>query len=426
MRDEGISLAAPSKPHDTKGMKSLWPVPVALLLPILGACSGNDGNVGGSGSTGSLSTSSTSSTMPTSSSTGTSTGTGGNGSGYTPPVVPAACATPVVTPAATWDAPANQHFGAVEIAWDGARGAVAYAESTTPSSWDVKVQMLKADGSVDGAPVKLLAAGGSPLPVVALAMRPSALVACVEHSPANQLACAAYGGSGTPTPGFTGPGTGPSLVMGAAGFGLLYGAGIELHSQLLTDAGLASGADHVVATAQNAGFPNPVSTSNDDGYLALSVPWGSIMWRFDDQFQELEGKTIPGWLNRPSRIAGLGTTVGTVSADASQVSFRHAGSSGMVSASVKIDDVGASPVYSQVDVTRGKASFAAVWSAFEGHVGYRAIDASGSPLGTPQNVMDTAWDDNPVRIVGVADGFLVASATGSALTTIKIAHLACP
>ncbi len=405
-------------------MKSLVLAPLFFLAAGT-ACSGNDGGAGGTGSTTTaITTSNATGSTSAAGTASTSTGTGGNGNGYVPPVVAAACAAPVVTPSATWT---GLQFASVKLGWDGQRGAVAYAESKSPGEWDVKVRMLHGDGTIDGAPVSLMKATSTSAPVVSLATRPGALVVCADHVLGLQVDCVGYAGAGQPTAGLSVLiGTGPSVSIGAAGFGVVYGSGIEFHSQLLADDGAPSGADHIVATAQNAGFPNAVTTSNDDGYSALSVNWGSILWRFDNQFQEEEGHTFPGWQNKPTRIAGLGSTIGAVWPDANQVSFRIGDANDVLSTPVKIDDVGASPVYSNVDVTRGKASFAAVWSAFEGHMGYRAIDATGSPLGAPQNVMDLGWDDNPVSIAGVTDGFLVAAAAGSDNGTIKIAHLGCP
>ncbi len=391
-----------------------------FVAPVLGlvACGANDAGTGGSSGTSGTSGSATG----TSASSAT-TGAGGGGA-YVPPSVPTACAAPVVTPGATWSAPSGGRFSSLALGWDGQRAAVAYVASASPSGWSVELRMLHADGTLDGDAMHLGDAMSTPPPAITLAMHAGAVVVCMDHAAAS-VACFGYPGTGLPSSGFSTPGSGPSLATGAAGVGLVYGTGSEFHSRLLDDTGKPLGDDHVVATAQGAGAPSPILASNDDGYAALSVPWGSILWRFDRAFQEEEGHTLAGFRDRPTRIAGLGSTIGAVWPDTSEVDFRLADAGGL-GAPVKIDATWAQPVYSSVDVTRAGASFAAVWSASEGHMGYRAIDAKGAPLGAAADVMQLGWDDNPVSIIGVADGFLVGSATGPGTDTMQIAHLACP
>jgi hypothetical protein len=327
-------------------------------------------------------------------------------------------------------APAGERFFTVRLAWSGSEAALAYAESTATDAWDVKLQRLSGAGAAEGNPIPLGSSVGMFAPTISIAASISGYVACWDRAgAAGDLACVALPVGGTSaTKGLVTPGVSPAVAYGPAGFGLVFGVGSgnELRSQHLDGSGLALGMAHTVAKSSGAELAAPVLASTKDGYAALEVSWAGILWRFDSSFEEEEGNTLLGWVERPTRIAGGEAHVGAVWPAQQGVMFRVVDAANVGTAPVKIDAVGAASVYSHTDVARGKGSFAAVWSAFEGSMGYRAVGLDGAPLGDARDVLSLGWDDNPVTIVGVADGFLVASATGFSYDLIKVAHLGCP
>jgi hypothetical protein len=108
-----------------------------------------------------------------------------------------------------------------------------------------------------------------------------------------------------------------------------------------------------------------------------------------------------------------------------QVSSVFVDAANVVGAKQKVDKASASSAYGRVDAAGGVDSFALAWSAFEGNIDYRALDGTGAPQGSAVDVVPSGWDDNPLSIVPVTDGFLVAVGVGITYSVVMM-HLGCP
>lgn len=357
--------------------------------------------------------------------------TGGSGGGVEVELpVAEACDAPTVHTGSSWAPAAGERFSSPRLAYNATGAAVAYVESTGDSSWEVKLQQLTANGQKSGSPVSLGNTTMPRPPNVTIAETPSGFVTCwdVVGNSGGEFACAAVDSGGTSaTAGFTRAGSRPSVALGPAGVGLVYGSGNGLYSQLLDKDGAAVGGDHEVATSTGASPADPVAAGMSGGYAAVAPDWTGILWRFSAGFEELEGQTDIGWAKKPTSMAGTGTSVGAAWPDAANgVVFKRVDAENNVVGPTRVDDEAASSIYQYTAVARGAGgTFAVAWSAFEGYVGYRAIGADGLPRGEPVEALPSNWDDNPVTIVGVTDGFLLASAINPGYDEIVVVHLAC-
>lgn len=356
---------------------------------------------------------------------------GGSGGGFDVELpVAEACAAPTTHAGSSWTSAAGERFSSPRLAFNAAGAAIAYAESTGESSWELKLQQLNSTGQKSGSAVSLGSTTMPRPPNLTIAETTSGFVICWDVAGDNggELACAAVDSGGSEvTAGFTHAGSRPSLALGPAGVGLLYGSGNGLYSQLLNKDGAAVGADHEVATSTGASPADPVAAGMSGGYAAVAADWTGILWRFDEGFEELEGRTNIGWAKQPTSMAGTGTTVGAAWPDgAGGVVFKRVDAEDHVVGPSRVDDEAASSIYQYTAVARGAGgTFAVAWSAFEGYVGYRAIGADGLPRGEPIEALPSNWDDNPVTLVGVTDGFLLASAINPGYDEIVVVHLAC-
>ena len=128
----------------------------------------------------------------------------------------------------------------------------------------------------------------------------------------------------------------------------------------------------------------------------------------------------------PANAAAVsGDDVGIASVNGGADDFVIIAGEKTATATLAADD-GKGMTYSHMGVAGGKASFAVVWSDFGGFIGYRAVDPTSKPLGPVAQLTMTSWDDNPVTITGVSDGFLLATAAGTALDDMIVSHLGCP
>jgi hypothetical protein len=317
---------------------------------------------------------------------------------------------------AEWKAASGQHFWALRAAWGGKEAAVAYAESTS-SGWDIKLQRLTEAGATSGSVVALGTSAASTMigPVVALGGDANHYVACWDGGgTGSNVACAVVPvGTGSATPAFSAPGDSPSIAVGPAGWALAYGSGGEIVAQALGSDGKASGAS-VMVGAQQPPSPNLVATSN--GFAV--VGGGYALYRLDATLHPMGSAVTVGAGMAPAGVAASGDTVGVAWAESMQDSF--------VAVTATFVDDGMGGTYTHVAATAGKSSFAVVWSDFNAVIGYRAVDATGALLGTVQHVMMTSWDDNPVGVTGVGDGFLVVAATSPSVDDMIVTHLACP
>lgn len=389
--------------------------------PVAAAAgSGTTGGVGGAGSTSTSGTGGTGGMGGT----GGSGGSGGSGGWTEAPVVPA-CASPTITPGATWMAAPGQRFSTIRLAARGDKVGIAYAESTGPSTWQVKLQRLDLAGQVDGPPVSVSTIDVpviSFVPVVSVATDGLRFLLCFDSAP-SEFGCSIVDSDVGASAG-VGPGESPSVAFGPAGFGQIYGNGSNLVSQALDVSGTPVGDPHVVL--MGGGPYNPKLTATSIGYASLETATIGILHRFDASFAEEEGNTVIGWPDSPFDIAGSGPAVGTIWLATGAPMFRRVDGSNDPSDPVQVNPVGASSVYSHVAITGGDDSYAAVWSAFEGYLAYRAIDGAGVPQGEMVEAVPLDWNDNPVAIAGVSNGFMVAGAAGITNDTMKIAHLGCP
>jgi hypothetical protein len=398
---------------------------------LLAACSSSNSGTSttrhGAGTSTSTTTGSTATSTGaggSSSSSSASSGTGGaGGTGFTPPTIPAACTTPTTASGAEWKAASGEHFWGLRAAWGGKEAAIAYAESTGSTGWAIKLQRLTEAGAASGAVVSLgvslaMATAG---PVVGLATDGNRYMACWDQAnTGSDVACAVVPvGMGGATPGFSGPGDSPTIAVGTAGWALAYGSNGKIVAQALGNDGKASGAS-VNVGAQQPPSPNIVATTA--GFAV--VGGGYTLYRLDAMLHSV-GSAVPvGSGSSPLGVAAAGDTVGVAWADSMQDSF-VAIAANTPSTTVAADD-GMGGTYSHVAAAAGKSTFAVVWSDVGGTIGYRAVDATGTLLGSVQHVMMTAWDDNPVAVTGVGDGFLVIAATSPSVDDMIVTHLACP
>lgn len=402
------------------------PLSVILLsLPLLSACDDDaaDGTGTGASSSGDASAGSTG-TMSSSSS-----GTGGMGGApvYTPPAVKAACAAPTIGAPKELGDPMDR-YGSPALDWHGGEAVLAYALRDGMDTWGVHLRALGADATI-GADVQLsnqAKSGSFTPPTVTVATGPTESIVCHDQTNTGPKIRCFVVKAGAAALGLEVAGAQPSLAFGAAGYGLVYVDGDTMFSQRLKGDGTADGPPHEVASSTSMDGAAPILTATSDGYAALSSAWG-LMWRFNAQFGEIEGMAVAGWKDKPTRIAGSGAFVGAVHGDTDGVKFRRVSPENVLGAASKIDAPGASPIYQYTAIARGDAqTFAAVWSGFEGNVGYRAIDATGGAIGAATDVLSTAWDDNAVAITPVADGFIVAATANPSFDTLRVVHLACP
>lgn len=397
---------------------------VSLCSLLLAGC-GDDSSSGGSGGSGGA----TGGSGGEGAAGGGNTGGSGGGAQVELPVSEA-CEAPTVHAGSSWTPAAGQRFASPQLAAQATGAALAYAESIGEDSWELKLQALTPSGQKSGAPMVLGTSSAALAPNVTIAAAASGFVVCWDSTVAatTELACSAVAaGASEATAGLTREGSHPALAFGPAGVGLLYGAGNALYSQLLDEGAAAVGAEQEVAHSSGRTSADPVAAGMSSGYVAVAADWTGILWRFDPTFTELEGETQAGWAKRPTSLAGTGTLVGAAWPDpANGVTFKRVDANDGVVGPTRVDDEAASSIYRFTAVARGGSeTFAVVWSAFEGHVGYRAIGADGSARGQPIEVLMTHWDDNPVSIVGVSDGFLVASAINPGYDELVVVHLAC-
>lgn len=352
----------------------------------------------------------------------------GGAPAYTPPPVKSACASPTKGTIHELSGANMERYGSPALDWDGTSAGLAYAISDGMDTWSIHFQPVGLDGSLGGADVYIANQQKSVLvaPRVALAMGGGVAIVCNDNTNANaQVRCFSISG-GASQLGLTVPGAHPALAFGAAGFALVYSDAGKLWSQRLKADATPDGAPHEVASSTSMDPAAPVLTATSDGYAALSSAWG-LLWKFDATFTELEGMAVAGWKDAPTRIAGSGALVGAVYGESSGVKFRRVEADNKLGAGVKIDAPAASSIYQHTAVARGASdTFAAVWSAYEGFIGYRAIDAAGQPIGAAVDVLPSNWDDNPVAITAVSDGFIVASAINPSADALSVVHLGCP
>lgn len=379
--------------------------------------------------TGTASTSSDASSGSTGSSS-SSSGTGGMGGSpaYTPPPVKSACAAPTKGTIHELSGANMERYGSPALDWDGASAGLAYAITDGPDTWSIHFQPVGLDGSLGGADVYVANQQKTGLfpPRVAVAMGAGVAMVCNDNTNNGpELRCFAISG-GASSLGLTVTGAQPALAFGAAGFALVYADAGKLWSQRLKTDATPDGAPHEVASSTSPDSAAPTLTATSDGYAALSSAWG-LMWRFDGTFTELEGMAVAGWKDAPTAIAGSGALVGAVFGESSGVKFRRVEPDNTLGASVKIDAPMASSIYQYTAIARGASdTFAAVWSEYEGFIGYRAIDATGAPIGAAVDVLPSNWDDNAVAITSVSDGFLVASTVNPSADALSVVHLGCP
>jgi hypothetical protein len=316
----------------------------------------------------------------------------------------------------------GQRFSSIRLAARGDKVALVYAESTGPSTWQVKLQHLDLAGEVDGSPVNVATVDAPIAPVISVATDGLRYILCFEVSP-SMFGCSAVEMDAV-APAGIGAGESPSVAFGSAGFGQIYSNGSNLVSQALDLTGSPVGAPHVVL--MGGGPFNPKLTATSIGYASLETDVIGILHRFDASFVEEEGNTVLGWPDSPFDIAGSGPAVGAIWIDSGAPTFRRVDGSNNPSAPVEVNAVGASSIYSHVAITGGDDSYAVVWSAFEGYLGYRAMDGAGVPQGEVVEAVSLGWNDNPVAIAGVLNGFIVAAAAEIATDTMKIVHLGCP
>jgi hypothetical protein len=329
---------------------------------------------------------------------------------------------PTTAPGAEWKAASGEHFWALRAAWGGKEAAIAYAESTGSTGWAIKLQRLTKAGAASGAVVTL----GSSLamatmgPVVGLSTDGNRYIACWDKAnTGSDVACAVVPvGTGGATPGFSGAGDSPSIAVGASGWALAYGSSGKIVAQALGNDGKASGA------SVNVGAQQPPSDIVATSAGFAMVAGGYTLYRLDATLHPVGSGVVVGSGQNPAGVAAAGDTVGVAWADSMQDSFVAVAAS-KPSTTVAVDD-GMGGTYSHVATAAGKSTFAVVWSDVGGVIGYRAVDATGTLLGSVQHVMMTAWDDNPVAVTGVGDGFLVVAATSPSVDDMIVTHLACP
>jgi hypothetical protein len=322
-------------------------------------------------------------------------------------------------------------FDAPQIAWNGSSAAIVYTQSAT-GGYSVQLQALDGSGNAVSSPVQLAAVTTASSQfglLTAIAPSGSGFIACWDTAPG--ITCAAIPATGTPVNGLSLSGdSAPSLAAGAAGVWLAYDSGgTTLEVQPLDATANASGtpwSQSLTISAQIAFAPTPSGyaigvpgQNTEDTYneaLSLYSPTGSVL--------------SPGWTpitnaSRAPGIAALGSNLLVTFQDlngqaADAVLETAAGAGAEIVLSASTDST-----YGNTAVAAAVGSYATVWSGSE-YLSYLALDATGTPVGSQVQVVNQNWDDNPLSIVAVTDGFLVAAALGEGNGTVEVLHLGCP
>jgi hypothetical protein len=346
--------------------------------------------------------------------------------GFHPPPVPAACAAPTVAPGASITPATGQHLVSPRLAWDGTQAVVAYAESTASGQFTVKLQRLTGAGQIAGDPVELGPSASTFGLHVALATDGTVDLVCWEETSSQGIRCASApaAGSGAATAGATiASASLPSLSYGEGGFVLAYAGTGGAELQALD----ASGQVHGAVVAAGSGATTALAVvARSSGYAAIVGGDGGLAMRRFDKALAPAGDPITlaaSFSATDVAAAASGDEVVAVWGEQLQVSEVTVAADGSVR---PLAAVAPENIYSQVGAARAAGSFVTTWSSEGGHIGYRAIDGAGAPMGTPQTALAVNWDDNQHDISGVADGFLVVSTVSSGGDSLALAHLACP
>jgi hypothetical protein len=409
------------------------PRSLALLAAGLAgiACSSSSSSPGASGThASSTQTSGTGGTTTTSGTGGHggSAGAGGaagQGGGITLPPVKAACASPAIKPGDTWMAATGDNFPQVAISWSGTEAALVYQEAPScgPSTPTLSLQRLSGEGVRIGSPIAL--ASGGTTQVLTVASDASRHLACWDGAVSGAtVACAAVPvGGGTVSMGLMVTGRHPSIAIGPHGYALAYEGDTDLVVQALDDEANAVGSP-VTVTSLALSAPSLVATTS--GFAVLGSDFA--LRRLGPTLAPVGGPVSVGtsFNGELAAIAAAGDLVGAVWGSAMSVTFAMVDATGKVVGPATVDDPSFMGTYGVVSAAGGDGSFALAWSSISGQIGYRAAGGTGALLGTPVQAVGVDWDENPVAIAAVADGFLIATAAGEGLNTMTMAHLACP
>jgi hypothetical protein len=356
-------------------------------------------------------------------------GPGPDGGGPTLPA-PVACAAPTLMPGATFDAAQGEHFTSPRLAWGGAEAGLAYAESSGGgTAWSVLLQRLGPDGQASGAAVTVgMSTVSFPGPHIAVATDGMRYVVCWE-STATQLLCGVVPvGQGDATSGLSLNAGRPAVAYGRAGFLLVAQGQNTVLGVFLDDTAEAAGPPANISQ-QTGTEPQVVATPS--GYAVATATAGGPLeiLRLPPTLQVGSPITAASSVRGPTLgLAGSGEALAVVYGEDSQVSAQVITGS-TASAKAKVDKAGAQGIYSYVGAAGGdphNPSFAVTWSAFEGTIGYRALDGSGTPQGSPVDVTQVGWDDNPHAIAALADAFLIATTVDSSYSTLALFVASCP
>jgi hypothetical protein len=344
------------------------------------------------------------------------------GNGWMPRPVHAACAAPVVTPGLVLAVPAGRIIASARLAWGDGDAAVIYGE-TTASGYVIRLQRLTEKGAASGAPIDLGTIQSIAGPYLAIAGDATRYVGCWNSYSAtpSHIDCAeVVKGSSVAKVVASQDARFPALAYGPGGFivsgfslGMAYAGVVGKGEYVYIDKGILGAA---------ALAPTP------SGY-AMAVGQASMnTHRLSPGLKKIGSPTttqIPNADERSIRLAADGENVLAVWAESgpSQV-LATLDAKGAVTTPKRIDDATAPMTNTPIiGAARGAGSYAVVWPSDMGGaaVWYRAVDGTGSPMGTPVKVATGA--DVP-ELVEVGDGFLLASTINTAQLTVM--HLACP
>lgn len=346
---------------------------------------------------------------------------------YQPLPVPDACTSPIIQEAT--EIPLNTTYlaGTVKLAWSGSEAAVAYSDSAG-LGFDIVLQRLSEDGTTVGSPVVAATVQDSS---VTLASDRQRYFICWQDVDVTEITCATVPlGTGEASTGLTVTGTAASLAFGPGGMVLVYSTASAVMAQKLDDQALALGSavqvagsseDYTAVAATAGGYRVAAGTTWNGGSLTL------YQMDADLQAQGSPVTLVSGNGARPVQVAAYSGSTAAVFGDTDQVSAMTVDGSGNATAKVKVDAQDASNIYVWTGAAAGPSTFALVWSAYEGYIGYRVLDSAGQPQGEMVELIYTMWDDNPVSMVGVSDGYLVAVGMGVFQdATLAVHRVLCP
>jgi hypothetical protein len=355
----------------------------------------------------------------------------------TAPPSPAACPA-TITMGDTLLPTTGEHFLTVSIASAGSEVGLVYEESIGTTGATAKLQRLTPEGIKIGDPVLLatITFGAVGYAATTVASNSAEYIACWLVNSAN-FACA-------PVPLATGPAGAAhsyttsnvmSLAYGPGGWVLGRGAvSTNISLQFLDDTANALGASMSYGlVASTASGMHVVPTATGYALGTVSQASGAAEWmritRVDRSLIRVGSDAL---VTQDSTMTEFFLSA---SGDDLLVLYRDVTTSPgpVMAVPVSASNSVGSPVaiagattHGYLDVAGRGASFLAAWDDTSNQLEVASFDSSGAPTGGSQAALDQSFDQDPIALAAVADGFLVASTVTSGKTTIDILHLACP